>query len=235
VSGHPPQQRREAPRGVDAELEGYAWLPRTLDKARDGARDGGHLPVRLPGRPHVPRRLGISPKLLLDLAARHGDDVAVLDALRAHGIPSAAEAWFDGRAVEAELQSAAPPARPRVRRAAGKGEGGCAFAGAEPGAGVAVVLVDDEPGEGQEPHAHPSAVPYDVRDLPVLERKPRGTFIHGLAVTMKNAEPMPVSAIGTPVSSCARADRAAPSRRGRARGRWPPGTTRSPRARRAGR
>jgi hypothetical protein len=28
----------------------------------------------------------------------------VLDALRAHGIPSAAEAWFDGQMVEDELQ-----------------------------------------------------------------------------------------------------------------------------------
>jgi hypothetical protein len=42
-------------------------------------------------------RLGVAPELVLDLAARHSDDRAVLEALRALGIPSAAEAWFDGR------------------------------------------------------------------------------------------------------------------------------------------
>jgi len=50
-------------------------------------------------------RLGITPELVLDLAARHTDDHAVLEALRAHGIPPAAQAWFDGQFVEDELQA----------------------------------------------------------------------------------------------------------------------------------
>ena len=37
--------------------------------------------------------------------------------------------------------------------------------------------------------------------------KPRGTFIQALAVTMKNAEPIPASAIGKPLSQCARGER----------------------------
>jgi hypothetical protein len=49
-------------------------------------------------------RLGIVPELVLDLAARHSDDHAALDALRAHEIPPAAEASFDGQAVEDELK-----------------------------------------------------------------------------------------------------------------------------------
>jgi hypothetical protein len=50
-------------------------------------------------------RLRIAPELVLDLAARHTDEHAVLDALRAPGIPSPAEAWFDGQVVEDELQN----------------------------------------------------------------------------------------------------------------------------------
>jgi hypothetical protein len=46
----------------------------------------------------------VTPELTLDLAARHVDDHAVPDALRAHGIPPAAQAWFDGQRVEDELQ-----------------------------------------------------------------------------------------------------------------------------------
>jgi len=86
-------------------LEGYAWLPRMLDKARATlAGMAGHYQFGCPVDHTCMARLGITPELVLDLAARHPDDHAVLGALRAHGIPSAAEAWFDGRSVEDELQ-----------------------------------------------------------------------------------------------------------------------------------
>jgi hypothetical protein len=39
---------------------------------------------------------------------------------------------------------------------------------------------------------------------PCSSRKPRGTFIHALAVTMKNAEPIPETAIGRPASQWTR-------------------------------
>jgi quercetin dioxygenase-like cupin family protein len=100
-------------------------------------------------------RLGIAPEVVLELAARHADDHAVLDALRAHGIPSAEEAWFDGQAVEDELQETDHYLRVRARDALPPAEGGRVFAGAEHGAGVSVVLLDAAPGEGQAPHVHP--------------------------------------------------------------------------------
>jgi hypothetical protein len=41
---------------------------------------------------------------------------------------------------------------------------------------------------------------------PCVSVNPRGTFIQALAVTMKNADAMPDSAIGNPLSQCARGD-----------------------------
>jgi hypothetical protein len=84
---------------------GYAWLPRMLDKARATlAGTAGSFLFGCRVDHTCMARLGISPELVLDLAARHTDDHAVLDAPIAHGIPSPAEAWFDGQAVEDELQ-----------------------------------------------------------------------------------------------------------------------------------
>jgi Domain of unknown function (DUF5069) len=78
----------ETLRGLDAELEGYAWIPRMLDKARATlAGTAGDYPFGCPVDHTCMARLGITPELVLDLAARHTDDHAVLDALRAHGIP----------------------------------------------------------------------------------------------------------------------------------------------------
>ena len=77
----------EAPRGFEAELDGYAWLPRMLDKARATlAGTAGSYLFGCPVDHTCMARLGIAPELVLDLAARHADDHAVLDALRAHGI-----------------------------------------------------------------------------------------------------------------------------------------------------
>ena len=58
----------------------------------------------------------------------------MLDALRAHGIPPAAEAWFDGQAVEDELQETGNYLRVRAREALPEADGGRVFAGAEHGA-----------------------------------------------------------------------------------------------------
>jgi quercetin dioxygenase-like cupin family protein len=146
----------ETPRGLDAELEGYAWLPRMLDKARATlAGTSGSYLFGCPIDHTCMARLGITPELVLDLAARHGDDHAVLDALRAHGIPSAAEAWFDGQAVEDELQQTGNYLHVRARDALPQAEGGRLFAGAEHGASVSVIVIDAGPGETREAHAHP--------------------------------------------------------------------------------
>ncbi len=144
------------PRGLDAELEGYAWLPRMLDKARATvAGTAGSYPFGCPVDHTCMARLGIAPELVLDLVARHADDHAVLEALRAHAIPPAAEAWFDGQAVEDELQETGNYLRVRARDALPEAEGGRLFAGAEHGAGVSVVLVDAASGEEQAAHVHP--------------------------------------------------------------------------------
>ena len=146
----------DAPRGRDAELEGYAWLPRMLDKAR--ATLAGTPGTYLFGCPvdHTcMARLGIGPELVLDLAARHADDQAVLDELRAHGIPSARDAWFDGQAVEDELQETGNYLHVRAREALPEADGGRVFAGGQHGAEVSVVVLDAAPGDRQEAHTHP--------------------------------------------------------------------------------
>ena len=146
----------EAPRGLDAELEGYAWLPRMLDKARATlAGTAGSYPFGCPVDHTCMARLGIAPELVLDLVAGHSDDHAVLTALRAHGIPSADDAWFDGQAVEDELQDTGHYLRVRAGETLPEADGGRVFAGAKHGAEVSVVLIDAAPGDAQEAHLHP--------------------------------------------------------------------------------
>jgi hypothetical protein len=87
------------------ELDGYAYLPRMFDKAR--ARLGGDTdapPFGCPLDHSCLARLRVYPEDVLELVGGHGDDdLAILAGLREHGIPSAAEAWFDARATEDEL------------------------------------------------------------------------------------------------------------------------------------
>jgi quercetin dioxygenase-like cupin family protein len=160
------------PRPLDAELEGYAWLPRMLDKARATlAGTVGSYRFGCPVDHTCMTRLGVSPALVLDLAARHADDRAVLAELRAHGIPRARDAWFDAVAVEDELQEGTY-LRVRDRGELPEQEGGRAFTGADHGAGVSVVLVEAAPGERQAPHAHP------VEEVVVLQEG-QATFFLG--------------------------------------------------------
>src|SRR3954470_24691808 len=85
----------EEPRAFGLELEGYAHLPRMLDKARATlAGSAGSYQFGCPVDHTWLARLGIAPELVLDLAWRHASDTEVLQALRDHGIPSAREAWF---------------------------------------------------------------------------------------------------------------------------------------------
>ena len=149
---------RTPPAALNAEIEGYAWIPRMLDKARAtlAGTEGSYM-FGCPVDHTCMARLGVTPELVLSLAARHPDDFDVLAALRERGIPSAADAWFDGRAVEDELQDTGHYLR--VRSAAtleDDGHGGRAFPGAQHGAGVSVVVLAIEPGDGQQPHVHPT-------------------------------------------------------------------------------
>lgn len=154
----------EKPRGPRVELEGYAWLPRMLDKARATlAGTAGDYLFGCPVDHTCLARLGISPELLLELAARYSDDSAVLEALRGRGIPPADGAAFDGQAVEDELQRDGIYLRVRARDALPQRDGARVFAGGEHGADVTVSLIEAEPGVAQEPHFHPTEEVVAVR------------------------------------------------------------------------
>jgi quercetin dioxygenase-like cupin family protein len=155
----------QEPRGLTEALEGYAWLPRMLDKARATlAGTQGSYQFGCPVDHTCMARLGVQPELVLDLAARYADDHDVLDALRAHGIPPAGDAWFDGQEVEDELQQSGNYLRVRARDALPMAEGGRLFAGAQHGADVSVVLVEAVPGHAQAWHSHPVAEVFAVQD-----------------------------------------------------------------------
>jgi quercetin dioxygenase-like cupin family protein len=90
---------------MDATLDGYAWLPRMIDKSR--AARAGTLGDAVHPCP-VDRRclalLGVDFETFGDVVARAADDAEVLAGLRAVGIASAAAAWFDAPAWEDALQ-----------------------------------------------------------------------------------------------------------------------------------
>jgi quercetin dioxygenase-like cupin family protein len=156
---------RHEPRGLTEELEGYAWLPRMLDKARAVlAGTAGHYQFGCPVDHTCMARLGITPEVLLDLVAHLPDDHAVLGALRAQGIPPAAEVWFDGQGVEDELQNTGRYLRVRDRQDLPEAESGRVFSGAQHGARVSVVLIDAEPDQAQEPHAHTTEEVLAIQD-----------------------------------------------------------------------
>src|SRR3954449_11747428 len=100
-----PVHRMSPVRDYAEELDGYAYLPRMFDKAR--AKLAGHGEAPAFGCPldhSCMARLRVYPEDVLDLVTRNGgDDDAILDGLRDHGIPSAEETWFDARATEDEL------------------------------------------------------------------------------------------------------------------------------------
>lgn len=148
---------RVEPHPLDSELEGYAWIPRMLDKARATlAGTNGSYMFGCPVDHTCMARLGISPELVLDLAGRYGEDGQVLEALRQHGIPSAREAWFDGPAVEDELQDLDLYVRVRHREQLPTVDDAAVFAGTDHGSRVSVALLSLHPAEGQLEHRHPT-------------------------------------------------------------------------------
>jgi quercetin dioxygenase-like cupin family protein len=133
------------PEPFDSQLDGYAYIPRMLDKARATlAGTSGRYMFGCPVDHTCMARLGIAPELVLGLAETYDDNGDVLAALKAHGIPSAEEAWFDGQAVEDEVQETYL----RVRNVDDLAGG--VFAGSEHGAHVTVEWIDAE----QDWHAH---------------------------------------------------------------------------------
>jgi mannose-6-phosphate isomerase-like protein (cupin superfamily) len=92
-------------RPMDATLEGYAWLPRMIDKSR-AARAGtlGDAVHPCPVDRRCLRLLGVDVATFGAIVAAAPDDAAVLAGLREHGIPPAREAWFDAQGWEDQLQ-----------------------------------------------------------------------------------------------------------------------------------
>jgi quercetin dioxygenase-like cupin family protein len=90
----------------NAELDGYVYLPRMLDKARHtlaGTANGYEFGCPLDHT--CMARLGISPTVVIELVTKHADDQAVLDELRARGIPRPDDIRFDAEVTEDELQA----------------------------------------------------------------------------------------------------------------------------------
>jgi quercetin dioxygenase-like cupin family protein len=134
------------PEPFDCQIDGYAYIPRMLDKARATlAGTQGRYMFGCPVDHTCMARLGIAPELVLELASTYDDDRDVLAALKVHGIPSGPDAWFDGQAVEDEVQDIYL----RVRKVDDL-EGGV-FAGSDHGAHVSVEFIE---GGEQDWHEH---------------------------------------------------------------------------------
>lgn len=128
-----------------------------LDKARATlAGTNGSYMFGCPVDHTCMARLGVSPELVLELAGRYAEDRDVLEALRRHGIPSAREAWFDGPAVEDELQDLDLYVRVRRQEQLPVGDDAAVFAGADHGASVSVAFLTLTPGTDQSVHSHPT-------------------------------------------------------------------------------
>ena len=93
-----------APRPMEATLDGYAWLPRMIDKARAArSQTLGDFIYPCPIDRECLRRLGLDANTFAAVASGLADDQAILAELHRRGIPSAAAAWFDAPALEAAL------------------------------------------------------------------------------------------------------------------------------------
>ena len=145
------------PHPLDCELDGYAWIPRMLDKARAtlAGTNGSYL-FGCPVDHTCMARLGVTPELVLELAGHYAEDREALEALRRHGIPSARDAWFDAPAVEDELQNLGLYVRVRNREQLPVADGTSLFVGADHGASTTVALLTLAAGNGQPLHSHPS-------------------------------------------------------------------------------
>jgi oxalate decarboxylase/phosphoglucose isomerase-like protein (cupin superfamily) len=90
---------------MDAELDGYAWLPRMIDKAR-AARAGtlGDAVHPCPVDRRTLKQMGVGFEDFTAVIARTTTDDEVLAELRALGAKPASEAWFDALAWEDALQ-----------------------------------------------------------------------------------------------------------------------------------
>ncbi len=90
---------------MDAELEGYAWLPRMIDKAR-AAQAGtlGDMVHPCPIDKRCLERLEVDFESFTSIIESTGTDVEVIAGLRERGVAPPERQWFDAPAFEDELQ-----------------------------------------------------------------------------------------------------------------------------------
>ncbi len=91
-------------RAMDATLDGYAWLPRMIDKsraARAGTLGDGVHPCPVDRRCLALLRIDFA--TFSEVVARAADDAEALAGLRAAGVAPAEAAWFDAPAWEDAL------------------------------------------------------------------------------------------------------------------------------------
>ena len=90
---------------MDATLEGYAWLPRMIDKARAfrAGTLGDYYRYPCPIDTTCLRRLGIDAVQFADICERATDDNDILELLRQHGVEPPERATFDPVKLNDEL------------------------------------------------------------------------------------------------------------------------------------
>ena len=141
---------------MDAELDGYVWLPRMIDKGRAKLADTlGDAVHPCPVDQTCLTRLRVSPEAFLAVLAEAKTDADVLAGLRELGIPSADEARFDPIAVEDELQAQGFGLTALKMDELPYSNVAHELVGSDHGASVTLVLVDAPPGTGPRMHSHP--------------------------------------------------------------------------------
>ena len=87
----------EDPAAMDDILDGYAWLPRMIDKARAAraGKLGNYYKFPCPIDQHCLGLLGITPEMFASVAMGANTGRDLLTVLRDAGLPSPSEASFD--------------------------------------------------------------------------------------------------------------------------------------------
>lgn len=96
---------KDEPRPMDATLDGYAWLPRMIDKARAARAGtlGEYYRYPCPIDRNCLGRLGVDAETFADIAQHSASDDDIVQALREAGARPASEAWFDPVALNDQL------------------------------------------------------------------------------------------------------------------------------------
>ena len=97
TSAHANNLAEEEPRPMDATIDGYAWLPRMIDKARAAKAGtlGEYYRYPCPIDQTCLGRLGIDADTFAQIADSVATDHDVIHTIRDIGARTAKEAWFD--------------------------------------------------------------------------------------------------------------------------------------------